>query len=337
MNEGMHSVTGGHALWWSSGGAHSGTPVCIVHGGPGGRSRAESAQWFAQAHAQWLMFDQRGAGRSSYSLALSHNTMADLVQDMETLRVMRGYERWVLCGGSWGALVAVRYALAYPERVLGLMLRSPFLGTPREISGFFERMPPWLGQEARELLGIALQANGTQVLQKFTHLLLSPDSPEYAAVIAAYVWEAFENDLGESVSTKLPGLLSTPSARLVQVLAQRQQLRSSPAVLHKFRLQAHYLSQACFLENDWAEQLQQGFHKLGHVPVEIVQGDSDLVCPPFAADQLLKSFSRAAITWVPGAGHDMSSPAMREALTQTASRLIARVQQINNVNNGVKS
>jgi proline iminopeptidase len=330
MTEAKLAVTRGHELWFGTGGVLSGTPVCIVHGGPGGRSRPESAQWFRDVSARWIMFDQRGCGRSTYSgNPLEGNTLHDLVEDMEALRIALSLERWAICGGSWGALVALRYALRFPQRVTGLMFRSPFLGTLHEINGFFERMPAWLGVAGRQALDIAPGASAQQVLQKLAQLL---HADEASAQLAARVWDAFENDLGETQMTDLPSsegvTITRPSPRLNAALsAVVQRHQANEAQLFKFRLQAHFLSQACFLEADWQQQLEQGFiGQLDRLPVEIVQGDSDAVCPPYAAQQLLKACPRAMMTWVSGAGHDMRAPDMHEALTAAATRWVSRMQ-----------
>ena len=66
-------------------------------------------------------WDQRGCGRSQrrgpYSVA---RTLADL----DAVRAHFGLERMALLGHSWGAQLALRYALAYPERVTKLVYVS---------------------------------------------------------------------------------------------------------------------------------------------------------------------------------------------------------------------
>lgn len=63
--------------------------------------------------------DQRGGGRS---LAGGPWTVAALVSDMELLRRHWGYQRWLVAGHSWGAHLALFYALAHPERTRTLVL-----------------------------------------------------------------------------------------------------------------------------------------------------------------------------------------------------------------------
>jgi proline iminopeptidase len=320
--QGFLEASAGHHVWWAQGGPIQGLPVCIVHGGPGGRSRLESAQWFMPSAAQWFMLDQRGCGKSTPLGELSANTLKDLVSDMEALRITQGIEQWVICGGSWGALVALQYAISYPKRVLGLLFRSPFLGMPKEINQFFERMPSWLGDEGRRETNIRLDTTGSKVLHKLAHLL---QGDNHEAIAAARLWDAFETDMAS------PGGEQRQARQAW--LAHQKKMRSQDTVentahkniAQKFRIQAHYLLQQCFLEASWPQQLQAGWVSLQQHPVEIVHGDSDVVCPAESAQTLLKIFPKAVVSWVSGVGHDMQAPPMHEALVQAATRLVSRV------------
>ena len=50
------------------------------------------------------------------------------MEDIETLRTDLGIERWVVAGGSTGAMLALAYAADYPGRCLGVLLRWIDLG-----------------------------------------------------------------------------------------------------------------------------------------------------------------------------------------------------------------
>ena len=66
-------------------------------------------------------WDQRGCGRSTGS---GPYTVARFVADLEALRGHFGYARWMVGGHSWGATLALRYALAHPGRVAALLYLS---------------------------------------------------------------------------------------------------------------------------------------------------------------------------------------------------------------------
>ena len=71
-----------------------------------------------------MLFDQRGAGRSTPHADLNDNTTWDLVADIERIREMLEIEHWQVFGGSWGSTLALAYAQKHPERVTELVLRE---------------------------------------------------------------------------------------------------------------------------------------------------------------------------------------------------------------------
>jgi proline iminopeptidase len=64
------------------------------------------------------LYDQRGCGRST---AGGPYDIATALADLEALRVHLGHERWVVGGHSWGAALALFYALEHPDRTLGVV------------------------------------------------------------------------------------------------------------------------------------------------------------------------------------------------------------------------
>ena len=72
----------GHLVWWCEGGDAQGLPVLMVHGGPGGRSRAEVLSWWDGLPVRWIAIDQRGCGQSLPEGGVEHNTLDALIDDM---------------------------------------------------------------------------------------------------------------------------------------------------------------------------------------------------------------------------------------------------------------
>src|SRR3546814_5291067 len=99
-----------------------------------------SSDLFDPRHYRIVVFDQRGAGRSTPLGELADNTTPLLIADMERLRNHLGIMRWHVFGGSWGSTLALAYAQAHPERVSALVLRGIFLGSKREIEWFLYGM-----------------------------------------------------------------------------------------------------------------------------------------------------------------------------------------------------
>jgi len=98
-----------------------GNPVVFCHGGPGLWDMAGDMAEMLVDQATVIRWDQRGAGRSQvagpYSIARS-------VADLDAIRRHFGLSQMALLGHSWGAQLALQYALDYPERVSKLVYVS---------------------------------------------------------------------------------------------------------------------------------------------------------------------------------------------------------------------
>ena len=103
----------------------SGPPTVVLHGGPGAHHDYLLPGFDALAQGRELIYyDQRGGGRS----AVSRETPVgwrEQVADLEELRRAWGLERLTLAGYSWGGLLALLYAVEFPDRVARLALVSP--------------------------------------------------------------------------------------------------------------------------------------------------------------------------------------------------------------------
>src|ERR1700690_3586120 len=126
-----------HTLYWEESGNPKGVPAVFLHGGPGSGATPTHRRFFDPSFYRIVIFDQRGAGRSTPLGSVEANTTGDLIGDMERLRRLLGIESWLVFGGSWGSTLALAYGEAHPERCLGFILRGVFLGRRSEIDWFF--------------------------------------------------------------------------------------------------------------------------------------------------------------------------------------------------------
>src|SRR5258707_1332077 len=133
---GRLAVDGRHSLYWEESGNPQGLPVLFLHGGPGAGATPTHRRFFDPASYRIIIFDQRGAGRSAPLGELADNNTAQLVRDIEVLRLYFAIERWVVFGGSWGSTLALSYAIAHPSRCRALVLRGIFLCRQSEIDWF---------------------------------------------------------------------------------------------------------------------------------------------------------------------------------------------------------
>lgn len=328
---------------WFGVGDEAAPPVLILHGGPGGRSRVPSLNWFDGLGLRCIAFDQRGCGASEPAGELAHNTLPLLVADIERLREHLGLARWAVAGGSWGALLAVAYAAQHPDRVDGLFLRSAFLGSAAEVAHFFAPWPRWLGDAGAEHLGwprdvgdlcqteavpdpVRLLQAVTTASAPGTGKALGPGEAALRAGRIAQAWQAFEG-----AQSAAGGLAARPATRwLPEATARRptvppeaDPLPAEPAaaagVPASLRVQQHYLHHGCFVDDGqrstWLATLDRSL--VGR-PVALVHGSADAVCALGISQALAARWPQARCAWVADAGHDMDQPAMRAALTAAA-------------------
>ncbi len=292
---GRLSVDPPHDLYWEQAGNPNGVPVVFVHGGPGAGASAAHRRFFDPKHYRIIIFDQRGAGRSKPLGDLTNNTTGDLVADMEALRRELGLESWFLFGGSWGSSLVLAYAIAHPERCLGLVLRGIFLCSREEVDWFMTGMQRVFPEAWRRFVAFLPEAERNDLLANY-HRRLTDSDPDIH-LPAAKVWSQYEG----ACSTLLP------SAETVSSFGDPLK------ALGLARIEAHYFVNDLFMEE---RHLLNGVSKLRDIPGVIVQGRYDMVCPLASADALARAWPEANYVIVPDAGHSAMEPGIRVALIQ---------------------
>ncbi len=130
-------VGDGHRVYVEQCGNPDGVPVLVLHGGPGGGCSPAMRRYFDPQIYRVVLFDQRGCGRSRPHASVEDNTTWHLVRDIEVIRAALGIEKFICFGGSWGATLALIYAISHPDRVSHLVLRGVFLMTQAELDWFY--------------------------------------------------------------------------------------------------------------------------------------------------------------------------------------------------------
>src|SRR5690606_11864718 len=138
FDTGMLPVDGRHRLYYEQCGNPRGKPVVLLHGGPGGGCNTKMRCFHDPARYRIVLFDQRGAGRSTPHADLVDNTTWHLVDDIEALRRQLGIDRWQVFGGSWGSTLALAYAQKHPGQVTELVLRGIFMLRRWELEWFYQ-------------------------------------------------------------------------------------------------------------------------------------------------------------------------------------------------------
>ena len=295
----MLEVDPPHGVYWETSGAPDGVPVLFLHGGPGAGTTPVHRRFFDPAFYRIVLFDQRGAGRSTPHGETKGNTTPALVADIEKLRALLGIESWIVFGGSWGSTLALAYAQAHPEHVRGLVLRGIFLCRKSEIQWFLYGMREIFPEAWREFVAAIPEAERGDLLQAFHKRLMHPDPDVHMPV--ARVWSAYEG----TCSTLLP------SAETMMGF------RDERVALGLARIEAHYFANDIFLPEG---ALMAGVARIRAIPAVIVQGRYDIVCPIVTADELARNWPEAEYIVINDAGHSALEPGTRTALVDAMER-----------------
>ena len=282
-----------HTMYWEESGNPNGVPVVFLHGGPGAGSSPAHRRLFDPSYYRIVIYDQRGAGRSTPLGEIHDNTTIHLINDLELLRQHLGIDHWLVFGGSWGSTLALTYAETHPERCLGLILRGIFLCRKSEIDWFLYGLRNLFPEAWQKLVEPLSEDERHDILAAYYQRLLNPD-PEIH-MPAARSWGIYEG----SCSTLLPN----PS--VVNYFA------SDTVALGLARMDAHYFTHNIFLPEN---SILNNVHKLRNIPATIVQGRYDAVCPIISADDLHQAWPQAEYIVIDDAGHSVWEPGIQSAL-----------------------
>jgi proline iminopeptidase len=297
---GMLKVDALHTIYWEQSGNPHGTPVAFLHGGPGAGATPTHRRFFDPQFYRIIVFDQRGAGRSTPLGAVVDNTTRHLVADMDALRRHLGIERWMVFGGSWGSTLALAYAEAHPAHCIGLALRGIFLCRRSEVDWFLYGIRSVFPEAWRAFAGFVPEGERGDLLNAYYRRLTDPDPA--AHMPAARAWSTYEG----ACSTLLP------SPDTVAAFGEDRM------ALGLARIEAHYFRHNIIAPED---DLVAHIHRIRHIPAIIVQGRYDMVCPIVSADELARAWPEAEYVVVPDAGHSAMEPGIRSRLVGATEKL----------------
>lgn len=269
------SVGDGHTLYVQDWGNPKAKKVIIsLHGGPGGHSKDKHKTTFDPTQQRVIFFDQRGCGKSTPYGSLEHNTTDKLVEDISTIADKLNLSMFILAGGSWGSCLALAYALKHPERVSAMVLHGILTGSQPELewldNGLFRTIYPDVWERYLEATPKAHRDDPTVYHYK---RIMGED--EAAARESGHAYETLEGSI-VSLDDRF-----TPSEPTEDY---------DPAGI---RTERHYVANKCFMPDRY---ILDNAHKLV-MPIWLVQGRYDMVCPPVTAYELHKQLPNSELIW----------------------------------------
>ena len=343
FEDGLLDVGDGHAMYWRVQGPKDAPVMLIVHGGPGGAMNLKWADVLDTSKWRMVFFDQRGCGKSTPFGKLEHNGTADLIGDMEKLRVALGIEKWALFGGSWGTTLALSYGVTHPERCLGFLLRGIFLARKEDIDWFLWDVQRVFPDAHRAFLDAIETASG-QRPRNAAEILALTGAPlarfDDAGIKLARAWSGFEATLSvvnkpapkksadqahkdESKGDASVVATQTDAAQTTATLPEAPQAdpaqaepaspeatrEANAAAISMSLLEHHYMAHELP-----PEPLLPRVGRIAHLPCVLVHGRFDMVCPADQVQALADVWPGAQLSIVDAAGHWTFEPGNVTAL-----------------------
>lgn len=254
-----------------------------------------------------VLFDQRGAGKSTPNAELRENTTEHILNDIEVLRKHVGIPKWhSVFGGSWGSTLSLLYAQQHPELVGSLIVQGIFTvrreeldwsrraGAARIFPDLFDKFIEHLPEDSRD-----------NAYKGYYKLLTSDDRKTQIA--AARSWNTWDMSIGTIVVNE----------------ANLEKINDDNWSLSHALFECHFFLNGAWLEDGHILK-QSNLDKIRHIPsnimkqvltydilanyntATIVQGRYDIICPPQTAYDLHQGLPDSRLIWVPNAGHSAS-------------------------------
>lgn len=298
----FHLAVGqGHQIEVEEWGDPQGSPVFVCHGGPGFGICTSMVQFFNPTLYRIVFFSQRGC-KGSTPHSVEHNSTDLLISDIELLRLHLGVEKVMLAGGSWGATLALMYAIKHPSQVSGLLLWATFLAAEKD----FEWLYGTTGAGAQFYPEVYAQFNPQRLpwpdLLKYYYQSVSSQD-EIAAYQAAKRWLGWEN------------VLLVGSAQSNISISERH------SQLNHAKIMLHYFVNRCFMEND---EIVEQHSVLEGIPLWLIHGRNDLICR-YASVQSFATQTGARLLILDGIGHSIQNGVYCDAICRAADLLYIKL------------
>lgn len=130
VTEGMIDVSGGKVWYQKHENEGKGTPVIILHGGPGSSHYSMQDLKILAKDRPVIFYDQLGCGKSERPEDKSLWHVDRFVEELAQIRKALNLDHVHILGHSWGTTLAAAYLLTKPTGVKSVILSSPCLSAP---------------------------------------------------------------------------------------------------------------------------------------------------------------------------------------------------------------
>lgn len=279
------NVGDNHQMYFEEAGNPDGIPFLNLHGGPGGGLPKIYTKFYNPKKIRIIGIDQRGCGKSTPFGSLENNTTWDIIKDIEKLREHLKIDKWHVVGGSWGSSLTLLYAISHPDRISGMLIHGVCLLTDSETDWLFKEGASNIYPEVWDEFKNFIPENERNDLIKAYYKRLTSSSEEERNN-ACKIWYKWENNMS-ALKSKNPSHFHKYDMHKVIPIA---------------RIECHYFVNKCFLPNN--NYILDNIDKIKDIPLTILQGRYDIVCPMISAYQVHKKLPKSIFKVINYGSHD---------------------------------
>ena len=251
-----------------------GQPVIVLHGGPDfdhGYLLPDLDR--LQDAVRLIYYDQRGRGKSAENVRADDVTLASDVADLDKVRQHFHLDAPVLLGHSWGAVLALEYALRHPTRVSHMILMNPAPVSSADLKILRKFYLAKLGAEMDRQLAIVASPG-----------YKAGDPETVAARYRIHFKAALKRpaDYEKLMATMKAGLVSQGSAGILKARAVEDRLMRDTWELESYDLKPKLRGLS--------------------IPTLVIAGDSDFI-PVEVADNIARAIPKAQLVTIRDCGH----------------------------------
>ena len=298
--KGYLQVSKKHKLFYHLYGNPKAKPVLVLHGGPGAGTKPKHTLYFNPKKYNIILFDQRGAGKSKPFASIEENNTWHLVNDINKLLDFLNIKKTFVFGGSWGSTLALVYAINFPERVAGMLLRGIFLSRKNEYDAFYyggtkDHFP----EEYNRFVSLVPEKKRNHLVDYYYNKMMRGNPKEKHKFI--YEWVLYEASLLS---------LKTNPKEIKKSFKTYSWKSLGP-------LEAHYMKHNCFLKENY---IMSHIKRISHIPTTIVHGRYDFVCTPSSAFELHKKMKKSKL-FITTAGHSSGDGETQQVFLKEMKRV----------------
>lgn len=295
LSAGWLDVGNGHKIYYQDwGNPKAKTPIFFLHGGPGAGSKDRYKLPFDPMRQRVIFHDQRGCGKSTPFGSIKQNTTEHLINDISKLKKRLGINKISLVGGSWGSALCLCYAIENPAQVEKMLLWGTYLARQQDNDFIYYEVGKHFPDVSQRFMSIVPKSKRSDIVNYYWSKF--EDSDRWVQLKYAREWNLYEYSL--------MNLDAQTDLYRQETDSSEDEGEDEEKELAGAMLEAHYIKNNAFIPENY---ILKSASKIKNIPIILVHGRHDFVCPPDGAFALAQKLPNNVHLHVVMGGHARES------------------------------